>query len=784
MKGRSGENDCPQVIGPWTPLRLIGSGAVASVYLCEDAAGTRAAVKWLNHAHGPLVGRFQREIQSLRKLEHPGVTRFVDAGEMEGRPYLAMEHISGSDLRLYTTKLHQRPSAERYGRCRAIGRTLADALEYIHKFGLVHRDVKPSNVLISDEDRIVLGDFGVVKDPDAMEKTAMGVVVGTLAYAAPEQIQADGVDARTDIFGLGATLYYLLTQRRPFQGLDRDLSALPMPPSRIDPGIPADLEGAVMRMLAADPNHRPRDAASVRALLSSEASGGAVLAGTRPTVQLVAECLDRASEGETLFVRPTGPAGTRKAWVGDLLRQGAQRRGIPVIEVLEWGAWEVVRGRLNAGEALLVISPHELDVPDHVSRVEIPLKPLDLADVRRSLVSMAPEEPDPALTAVTLHEWTGGLPRLLAAVLEDCVEDGCLKLPDISAPNAHVDHFFDGLDMDAMEVVGAIALSPGPVDVGTIEAVTQVPADEVVQDLVAKGLIVDLEGRFRLMGTMFAPAAERHMVDPEGLRERIESVALDMGRHSAEDGAPRWIIDEIRKGIIKAEESLVGGGLAQGLAAIRRAVDLSSALSDRSIKAEATIALANVLIRVGLLDEAARRLSDATALAHAEGREDLRRFCHGLRAWVSLDQQPRSRAAAASAVDRILPMLVGVETREPLPEDALLYAVWSRSSAVLGDKTTHLRTKAMALEIAGQVEMPLSLGVRLQIARGAMVFRDRDEARELVRPVISQRENYPLLGWEAARMMAIIEGSVPPSPGALSEGLSPMVADALIGRPI
>lgn len=777
-------NDCPESIGPWVPVRLIGSGAVASVYLCENDAGDRAAVKWLNHAHGHLLGRFRREIESLRKLNHPGVTRFVDAGDVDGRPYLAMEHISGTDLRRYTTKLHQRPSAERYARCRAIGRALSDALEYIHKYGLVHRDVKPSNVFISDEDRVVLGDFGVVKDPDAMEKTAMGVVVGTLAYAAPEQIQAEGVDARTDVFGLGATLYYLLTQQRPFEGLDRDFSALPMPPSRIDPGIPVDLEGAVMRMLASDPNHRPRDAASVRALMSSEAPGGTVLAGTRPTVHLVAECLDRAGEGETLFVRPTGPAGTRKAWVGDLLRQGAQRRGIPVIEVLEWGAWEVVRGRLNAGEALLVISPHELDVPDHVSRVEIQLKPLGLADVRRSLVSMAPQEPDPALTAVKLHEWTGGLPRLLAAVFEDCVEDGRLNLPSMSAPNAHVDHFFDGLDMDAMEVLGAIALSSGPVDVGTIEAVTQVPADEVVQDLVAKGLIVDLEGRFRLMGTMFRPATERLMADPEGMRERIESVALEMGRHSTGDGTPQWIIDEIRKGIIKAEESLVGGGLAQGLAAVRRAADLSSAVADRSIKAEATIALANVLIRVGLLDEAARRLSDATALAHAEGRDDLRRFCHGLRAWVSLDQQPRSRASAASAVDRILPMLVGAEARGVLPEDALLYAVWSRACAVLGDKATHVRTKATALEMAKHLDAPLSLGIRLQIARGVMVFGDRDEARELVRPVISERENYPLLGWEAARMMAIIDGGVPPSPGALSEGLSPTVVHALESRPI
>ena len=777
-------DDCPPSIGSWMPERLIGSGAVAAVYLCHDARGRTAAVKWLNHGSGPLVGRFLREVDSLRRLDHPGVTRFIDSGEASGRPFLAMEHVSGSDLRLYTTKLHKRPSAERYARCRAIGRSLADALEHIHMAGLVHRDVKPSNVLISEGDRVVLGDFGVVKDPESLEKTAMGVVVGTLAYAAPEQIQAEGVDARTDLFGLGATLYYVLTQRRPFGGLDRDLSALPTPPSRIDPGIPADLEGAVMRMLAADPAHRPRNASSVRALLSSEQEGGTVLAGTRPIVKLVAECLDRAGDGEVIFARPTGPAGTRKAWVGDLLRQGAQRRGVAAIEVLEWGAWSAVRARLDAGETLLVISPHELDVPDHVRRIEIPLSPLSLADVRRSLVSMAPNTSDPARVATTLHERTGGLPRLLAALLEDHIQDGTLHLPDIDVPSRHVERFLEGLDMDETEVLGAIALSVGPVDVASLESITQIPADVLVQGLVDKGLAVDMDGRFRLMGTLFRPAVVRHLVDPEGLQERIDAHALERGRGQEGEGDPPWLQAEIRRGIGKAEDALLGGGLAAGLASIRRAVDLSGSVVDRSIKAEANIALANVLIRVGLLDEAARRLADATALAHADGRDDLRRLCHGLRAWVSLDQKPRSRSAAASAVDRILPMLNGSEARGHQPEDALLYAIWARASALLGDKNTHIRASQKALEWAEHVERPLALGVRLQIARGMVVFRDLDRAREMIRAVLSERDRYPLLGWEASRLMALLEGGLVPPAGKLTDGLSPTAAEALENRPV
>jgi len=539
-----------------------------------------------------------------------------------------------------------------------------------------------------------------------------------------------------------------------------------------------------MRLLAADPNNRPRDAHSVRGLLSVDDPGGAVLAGTRDTVQRVASCLARAGEGEALFVRPVGPAGTRKAWVGDLLRQGAQRRGIPVIEVLEWGAWAAVRERLDAGEHLLVVSPHDLDVPQHVAREEIVLSPLDLADVRRSLVSIAPKVDNAPAVAATLHEWTGGLPRLLAAVLEEHAHDGTFVLPDPTTPSVHVDRFIDSLDLDDMEVVGAIALASEPLDVGTLEEITNVPADESVQRLMSKGLVVETAGRFRLMGSMFAPAIERQLVDPEGLSSRIQQKLREQGRTVQEDGAPLWMVDEVRKGIVKAENALLEGHLSVGLRAVQRAVDLSSALSDRALKGEATIALANVMIRLGMLDEAARRLADATALAHAIGRQDLRRLCHALRAWVTLDQKPRSRAAAASAVDRVLPMLAGAEGRGHQPEDVMLYAILARASAVLGDTVSYNRAHGIALEWSAHVPEALRLGVRLQLARGAIVLRDLDQTRSLARLVLAKRDTYPLLAWEGARLLALVDGSLPPEPSSFIEGLSESAAEALDSRPI
>jgi len=645
----------------------------------------------------------------------------------------------------------------------------------------VHRDVKPSNVLVSGDGRVVLGDFGVVKDHQALDKTAVGVVVGTLAYAAPEQIQGDTVDARTDLFGLGATLYFLLTLERPFGLFDRDLSALPIPPSRADPGIPADLEGVVMRLLAANPAHRPRDASSVRALLSTDEAEGAVLAGTRPTVALVASCLERVQGGEALYVRLVGPAGTRKAWVGDLLRAGAQRRGVSVIEVVESGAFSAVADRLALGEPLLVISPLALDVPPHISRVEIVLAPLSLADVRRSLVSIAPKVADPAPVATTLHEWTGGLPRLLAALFGEHAKDGDFHLPPFEADHSCVWDFVDGLDMDESEVAGVIALAGVPLDAHTIESIVQVPVEPVIQSLIDKGLVVDIEGRSRLMGTLFRAAITARLVDPIGLAERIERSESQGFPMST---APQRLLSEVRRGIEKAEASLLSGSLADGLSAIRHAVDLSAALADRDIQAEATVALANVLIRVGLLSEAARVLADASALAHAEGRHDLRRMCHGLRAWVTLDQQPRSRSAAASAIDRVLPMLSGAETRGHQPEDALLYGTLARAAAVMGDGATHARAEEKALTWSKAVPEPLALGIRLQLGRAALVLRKVDHARALIRPVLAQRSCYPLLGWEAGRLMAQIEGGIPPVVGDLDVGLDMSTAEALVNRPV
>ena len=129
-------------------------------------------------------------------------------------------------------------------------------------------------------------------------------------------------------------------------------------------------------------------------------------------------------------------------------------------------------------------------------------------------------------------------------------------------------------------------------------------------------------------------------------------------------------------------------------------------------------------------------------------------------------------------------MLAGAESRGHQPEDVMLYAILARASAILGDTASFRRAQSTALEWSEDVPEALRLGVYLQLARGALVLRDLEDTRTLTRQVLSKRRDYPLLAWEGARLLALVDGSVPPSPTNFIDDLSPSVLEALDGRPI
>ncbi len=243
--------------------RELGAGGMATVYLAHDVRhGRDVAIKVLRRDLAAIVGadRFIAEIRTTAHLRHPHILPLFDSGTVDGLPYYVMPFIDGASLRRV---LQQGPLPVR--EAVAILRELADALAYAHAAGIVHRDVKPDNVLLSGR-HVFLADFGVARVVAAhteADQTVSGtsVMVGTPAYMAPEQVAAGVVDHRCDIYAFGILAYELLTGRPPFEGTREEvvtsqLTTPPVPVAALRPDTPAPLANAVMRCLEKKPELR------------------------------------------------------------------------------------------------------------------------------------------------------------------------------------------------------------------------------------------------------------------------------------------------------------------------------------------------------------------------------------------------------------------------------------------------------------------------------------------------------------------------------------------------
>ena len=298
----------------YLPERLLGRGAMAEVPYA--APGGTPLCEMAHHDASSFAD--SNEISVLARLDHPSLVTFIDHGMQEARPFLVAEYVEARP-RLYRTS---RTTARR----RCAGRTIGASRKVwsISMSKLVHRDIKPSNVLVEESGRVVLTDLGVVKDLQEAEGTAVGLMIGTVAYAAPEQIDGERVDARADLYGLGATLYYLLTLQRPFDGRDRLPDARPLPPSHFDPSLPTDLEAIILRLMEPEPSARYPEARAVVQALAAGRVDGVAVAGRQRALEQVAAALDRV-EGR---VPAAGQVRSgSKGLVDRCCASGGRRRG-------------------------------------------------------------------------------------------------------------------------------------------------------------------------------------------------------------------------------------------------------------------------------------------------------------------------------------------------------------------------------------------------------------------------------------------------------------------------
>jgi serine/threonine-protein kinase len=332
--------------GRYRILRKLGSGGMANVYLAEDEdLGRRVAIKILNDRYANDEGfteRFRREAKSAAALSHPNIVSIYDRGESEGRPYIAMEVIEGRSLKELILASGSLPIGEAVDYAKQI----LSALRFAHRHGIIHRDIKPHNILLGHENRLKVTDFGIARyGPSQM--TEVGSIMGTAQYLSPEQARGAPVTASSDLYSAGIVLYEMLTGKTPFTGETpieiamKHLNEPPRPPSELRPEISPELDQIVLRALAKDPHERYESAEEFSADLDrveaglpvapeTTAAATAVLTGlpaTDATQVLAPDARTRALPPQAPGRRPPGyppdygyrPPKKRRRWVPWLL---------------------------------------------------------------------------------------------------------------------------------------------------------------------------------------------------------------------------------------------------------------------------------------------------------------------------------------------------------------------------------------------------------------------------------------------------------------------------------
>ena len=405
--------------GRYRIVRRLGSGGMANVYLAEDEElGRRVAIKILNDRHASddsFVERFRREAKNAAGLSHPNIVSIYDRGEAEGTYYIAMEYLEGRSLKDRIVAEGPLPIAAAIECVRQILR----AVGFAHRSGIVHRDIKPHNVMLAQEGserRYKVTDFGISRT-SASQMTEAGSIVGTAQYLSPEQARGAAVDQRSDLYSVGIVLFELLTGKLPFNGETpleiamKHLSEIPKSPSTRRPEVPPDLDMVVLRALAKDPADRFESAEEMDAELSRVAAGSGVTAETAEAATAVLAGAGLAESAPTMISRrpvvtppPTRsqteqryydyepPRRQRSFWpwlLAILLLVGALVAGVYV--------WQQIQDEINETKPIAVPFVEGLRAPQARRRIRnAGLKPIQVdqsnANVPRGVVF--DQEPD------------------------------------------------------------------------------------------------------------------------------------------------------------------------------------------------------------------------------------------------------------------------------------------------------------------------------------------------------------------------------------------------------
>ncbi|MEA2156569.1 MAG: eukaryotic-like serine/threonine-protein kinase, partial [Solirubrobacteraceae bacterium] len=371
------------VDGRYQVMAHLGTGGMAEVYCAQDLQlGRKVALKVLHErfaADAEFVERFRREASSAAGLQHQHVVSVYDRGEWDGTSYIAMEYVPGRTLKQLV--VDEGPLDPQ----RAVDLTvqILRAARFAHRRGIIHRDFKPQNVIVDDEDRAKVTDFGIAR-AGASDMTQTGSIMGTAQYLSPEQAQGHAVTARSDLYSIGIVLYELLTGRVPFEAEAavtialKQVSEAPVPPSQVNPAVTPELEAVVLRALAKDPADRFADADEFIAALEAAGSripsaaqiaaaeAAAAAATALPAAAMagaIAPPLPPPPLSPATGIHPGGPPPAEGVYEAPAAGPSVARRRRPR---WPWVVAALLLIALVAGVALLVAPPARTQVPDVV----------------------------------------------------------------------------------------------------------------------------------------------------------------------------------------------------------------------------------------------------------------------------------------------------------------------------------------------------------------------------------------------------------------------------------
>ena len=389
--GEPGQPHTRLLDGRYKVGRPLARGGMATVYEAIDTRlGRTVAIKVMHPmfaADSDFVARFNREARSAAGLSHPNVVAVYDQGSDGDTVFLAMEYVPGGTLR----DLLRHRGRLTPGEALPLYEQMLSALASAHRAGLVHRDVKPENVLITDDGRVKVADFGLARAVASTTNHTSGLVIGTVSYLSPEQVDRGVADARSDVYAAGIVLYEMLVGEKPYRGATpmdvayQHVHSRVPPPSRSVPGLPADLDTIVARATARDPDLRPRDAAQLLAEVTRVRDGHLLPPApqddeqTVPSADLPPDALPR---DDTLVVgaplsrpvegdRPAGDAsgaqqgaGQQNSAVLQLDPRRRRRRGLLAFVVV------LLLGAAAAASAYWYVEGRFTETPDVVGQAE------------------------------------------------------------------------------------------------------------------------------------------------------------------------------------------------------------------------------------------------------------------------------------------------------------------------------------------------------------------------------------------------------------------------------